>query len=790
MADISRFAVYPLIRPPSSGDVSRLAIYPLIVGPPPAIPPDRDAGVWVEAWDLPNTTRRIATLPVLTDGVDIQQYRRPPGDGAIVIPSDYARFDAVFDPLGQEQPPTLVGSDAVSGDSSGDPDDIVDLSGIAWEPGDLLIVHTYVHGGTSTPPASLTQLGSSRVYHRFLQAGDSTWTMTQSGGNMHATGWSVWRGHDGQAPELVETVNNGGFWSRAYSTLDAAATRDFAVFIATLDATRGINMDAGNEHPLLYNEVVGTNFPVTTVGALIAAYIDDGSDSALNFTGTGFSTGYILAIGGSQGPSRSLLKVYVDGLYRYGFFPERITRPLGEDQPYATLTGRGQESQVSWAYLPPPAWNYGYDVDYFQNFTDPPDLLDNGGFYEPLEGAFADPTPGWSSFGGADHRPCSGCTTGTYGNVIKVTPGGVHKGISQTIGESDGLLPGGRYKLRTWIEGSVTGQRITISMDFGDAANSPTIHTTNGYTYKGDVYAELENVARNPLANGTPGGSTDGTVQYTELDVTIPSDCDSMTVRILSDMHSGAPGNQEFWVHGAALEGVGAGMPAEYDYEPGVYDPTQWDTGAATPISGDYSWRWTPEDTNLKRTLVGPITVEPGEYFARYAVRVPSFAAQVRLVVYGGDATTIFSDTGWIGSIDPGFPEYIDVAFTRSPASDQIYLGVLVQGVTTTYTFDEVGVFSGRPPSSPGQIISDMLAAVQALGFLTWLQTDFTATTDSNGELWRSTSIAADFGYGGTLKAALDRLATMGYEWIIEAENQRLGYDTGWVLRLFNGYQS
>jgi hypothetical protein len=83
-----------------------------------------------------------------------------------------------------------------------------------------------------------------------------------------------------------------------------------------------------------------------------------------------------------------------------------------------------------------------------------------------------------------------------------------------------------------------------------------------------------------------------------------------------------------------------------------------------------------------------------------------------------------------------------------------------------------------------------MLAAVQALGFLTWLQTDFTATTDSNGELWRSASIAADFGYGGTLKAALDRLATMGYEWALEAENQRLGYDTGWVLRLFNGYEA
>jgi hypothetical protein len=326
----------------------------------------------------------------------------------------------------------------------------------------------------------------------------------------------------------------------------------------------------------------------------------------------------------------------------------------------------------------------------------------------------------------------------------------------------------------------------------GEAATGATAHTSNTFIYPsgGDtILAELENVSRNPAGNGCPGGETDGTVQYTELDVTIPADCERLTLIIQYDTHPTCtqPANDKFYVHGATLTGLGAGMPDEYELGG---TPDLWATTAVSPISGDYSWVWDPGGTGSAISLIGPLTVEPGEYFASIKTRPGSFAGQARLIVYGGDASTIFADTGWQTGIDPGFPETLSVPFTRSDASDQIYLGVGVQGYDGPYYFDEVGVFSGRPPASPGEIIGDMLAAVQAQGYLLWLQTDFNAQVDSEGELWRSVSIAADFGYGGTLKAALDRMATMGYEWTIEADQQRYGYDQDWVLRLFNGYEA
>jgi hypothetical protein len=498
----------------------------------------------------------------------------------------------------------------------------------------------------------------------------------------------------------------------------------------------------------------------------------------------------------STGPVRSLIKVFEAGLARYLWFPERINRPIDETRGIIDLAGRGMESQASWAFLPAPAWNYGYDTTYFENFTNPPEFLTNGGYYEPLEGSYDESTPGWSAKGGATHNPYTGDDTGLFGNRIRVVPSGTHTGIQQSVD----VEPGKRYLFRAWIEGSVTGQRITIGMNFdGEAASGATVHqfTASDFIYPSgsdNLLFELEN-ANYADNGGCPGGSTTGygTVQLTVADVTIPADCERVTVFIQSDHHGtcGGPGNQTFYVHGASLTGVGAGMPDGYDI--GVYTPTTWDTSATPVISGDYSWAWKPEDTNLKRTLVGPITVEPGDYFARYAVAPPDASGQYRLVVYGGDATTIFSDTGWIaattGAAQATTTRYVDVDFTRTDAADTIYLGILVQGSTGTWRLDEVGVFAGRPPSSPGGIITDMLQAVQAQGFLYWLTVDFDAARDSNGELWRSTSIAANFGYGGTLKAALDRIATMGYEWTIEPPDFNLGYHTGFVLRLFNGYE-
>ena len=126
--------------------------------------------------------------------------------------------------------------------------------------------------------------------------------------------------------------------------------------------------------------------------------------------------------------------------------------------------------------------------------------------------------------------------------------------------------------------------------------------------------------------------------------------------------------------------------------------------------------------------------------------------------------------------------------YTTAAGEDGIIVRLTYQGSgnPSGVYVENFSLVPGKPVATPGTILADLLAPIQARGTIDWLDlTSFTATHDSVGNVWYS-SVALDISPGETLKQVLDRFVALGYEWEIVPVNFAEGGDTGAQLNVFN----
>jgi len=116
---------------------------------------------------------------------------------------------------------------------------------------------------------------------------------------------------------------------------------------------------------------------------------------------------------------------------------------------------------------------------------------------------------------------------------LKFNPNGVsgseHSGVEYTV---DVDKDGRRITVDIALKSNTVSRRFVAYIIPDDTAAS-THHSTNGFTYNGAFFVELDNVARAAAKDGNPGGQTDGTWQTFALDVTLPQGQERMTFGVV-----------------------------------------------------------------------------------------------------------------------------------------------------------------------------------------------------------------------------------------------------------------
>ncbi len=481
----------------------------------------------------------------------------------------------------------------------------------------------------------------------------------------------------------------------------------------------------------------------------------------------------------------TLIKVYLHDLFAYAFFAEVLSDPYQDgDQILVTLSGAGMESIAGWGTVWPkdhptnpstvPDWKWSLESLFPPTFADDSTGLENGGGEEGNDDKGI--TEGWSAKGDATHT-ASVLEFSEGTKSIAVTPDGFHSGIEQSMT----VIPGERYKFTAKVlETTAAGNRITLGISVDD---DHTIHSTNSFIYSGYVLSELENVARNGGTPGCPGGATDGLWQYTEVEVTVGAEQESITVFVQADSHSYcAVGNTLFYVDEAEVTGFGVGV-----------DP-DW-----TPYSGPTVFEL---DSALERTPGNPSLKMTGVQYDGVRRRVSAIPGDSLVLRMYADTTGDWkmavhdaSDDSFIKSVvvsgaggvwDEWLIEDIIV-----PASGEmfVYFTNYLGPASTAWLADPI-LLSGELPTTPGDIVLTLLAGIQGRTTIDWMvATNFDADLDSGGDPWVPTAVSMNFSPGVSFLDVLNKMVGIGIEWAIVPVNYVEGGEAGYELSLFNGIQ-
>ena len=496
----------------------------------------------------------------------------------------------------------------------------------------------------------------------------------------------------------------------------------------------------------------------------------------------------------------SFVRVYLDGVYRYGFYTDNSNPPVVDiGAQTIKVAGDGMESVARRGVVRPfdypaqpslqPTWIYGSTDNFLKNpgFEDDTSFLKNPGGEDGNDDE--EVVLGWTEFGDnfiSAQAKNDGLNARTGDWYIRVNVSKAHSGIEQSVS----VEPGKTYHIQVYVQDPLAGGgRITLSV-----SGSPNMFITgtfaNNYEEDGDVFAELDNVAQNAAKNGCPGGSTDGTWQVMDIEVRMASDQTSLNIRIQDDHHSAcaSPVHNAFWIDDAFIEGWGLGLKPWRAHRPSKHASNSFRLENTGQIPGSlFSCKINPLSSFAG--IIQEVGVTGNTKFTLAASATTSGPAV--------DDTWVLrarrSDTGAILNSDEKVPS--DGGVTNYKTVFTIPSDVTEIEVIFAYTgpnnpgplfVDNFSLLPGEDPSTPGKIIADVLAPIQARGVIDFLDLNsFDNDRDSLGNLWFGL-VSFDIEPGANLFDVLSRLVALGYEWDIVPVNFRAGGDTGVQLNLYN----
>lgn len=192
----------------------------------------------------------------------------------------------------------------------------------------------------------------------------------------------------------------------------------------------------------------------------------------------------------------------------------------------------------------------------------------------------------------------------------------------------------------------------------------------------------------------------------------------------------------------------GASLPYPWtrSYHPtaGIYHGTYFDfeTSTAQAHSGTHSLYVNGDLGDWPTSYPGAqqfITVTGGRHYDRVSVWVyPEFSARYRFIIRTEDETEIgkveadLTAGSWQQLVISGgitAPSHVDKVIFRVACIANVH------GVQEFYV-DDAMFAPGFDEATFGKMMGDLLAAVQAIGYLTWVTKTWTDTHDSAGNLW------------------------------------------------------
>lgn len=469
----------------------------------------------------------------------------------------------------------------------------------------------------------------------------------------------------------------------------------------------------------------------------------------------------------------SLIRMWEDGYNVASFFAEEVGYDEKEDD-VVTISGPGIEEGLEkgiiypWDWTPGstetkfPDWVYGLGTNEVADpgFEDDPTFpLVNG---DAEEGTLT----GWSSRNFSEdtgdlfeliNNP-SNAYEGDF--FFKINPGKYHSGIVQN---NLRVYPGKTNTFSARIkEPGGLGKRFT----FGVQAPEGTVgNGLNQFYYKGEIMAELDNVAQS-------GGSSDGTWQLIDLDITWGPEVEETYLFAQFDHHPDTNG-PEYWVDAVTMAGFGVGVGdweavgLEFiDIFEGSTDEA-YDgarslklvmNGVAQPVGG----------AGVKR----PINFEQGApYYVEVWLRTPTAGTPtVRLTASQKDGGATISTT----TVDLVVDTWTKIFLEFEPL-DGIYEGFLTlawdETTAGTLYADDFMLRTGLSARNAGRILNEHLTEVTTraggASALLWLKWDgWDGSLDSNGTAWPE-DLAIRVPRGQTIRQLLDQLGQWGYEWEI-----------------------
>jgi hypothetical protein len=410
----------------------------------------------------------------------------------------------------------------------------------------------------------------------------------------------------------------------------------------------------------------------------------------------------------------TLIRVYLDGILRYGFFARFRSDPYGEPgNRKVRLYGPGREEIINWATIgradvglsnemKNPDHTYGSTVELVVNgdMESNREIFPNGDF-ETL-----------------DVEPWEGVATG-----------GIN--ISQTVKRS------GAAGARVQVAAMNDGARTPISVQAGSQAFLEG-WCRDDFGATADLRIYYEDDGGSPVVLDSDSATMAATWTKLSVSAAIPTG----VTQIYAEWRN-TSGSSNFWI----------------DDNVGVADPTHW-----TPTrTGTITLDRTQVDTGLNslkvvqtaqnggaRNVVKTSPNTPVTFSARLAGTATE-RVRLRAIINGvaqNDAKDLTATNVY---------ETFTVSGVTGPEQTTILLDV--QGRETgaqTFYVDGVTGFPGQPAASGGTVLDDLLTAAQLRGAIPFAQWSFTGTLDSKGQSWTDSELSLVLRHNQSILDALE----------------------------------
>ena len=400
-----------------------------------------------------------------------------------------------------------------------------------------------------------------------------------------------------------------------------------------------------------------------------------------------------------------------------------------------------------------PDWIYGPDNRYLSNpgfesgtgSTGWEDGLSDGWAATTASGAFITPQLFYVEDDVAEAR--------TGNNSLFIDSRGPKSGARRSFTATNGSA---RFTISLYVK-SATGRRITA----GVLANGGyTNHHTNAFRWNGYSMAELTNAVEG-------AGSTDGTWQLIDLDVTLAADQTSFEVIVIDDETGGGDG-PDFRIDDFTIAGPGLGLDPWSDDGFNLDTTTTFEQDTLHVHSGTYSAHAITDGNGADKDGIQQIVIGVEEgvtyTFGIWVYQTSGVAKDFRSILKSPDGS-------WYGSQVTSVPDstWTFVAVTGVAVDAVIIVGLrVVQAGSLEFWADDAVLGEGLQEATAGEIVREVMDAIQLRGALDWVGiTTFSDTLDSAGDAWDNV-LKVRINRGRDMGQVMDLLAQFGIEWYID----------------------